>query len=134
IHYDAIDQLRGDASGRYRRPHDYGAGPNAQPVLDALANDYDLVRVTGWPMRTLGVHCEVYSAAPGTDADALAARLAKDPRVDSAEPLRQFRTLAAPADPYRPLQHALDGLDVGRAHAMARGQRVRIAVIDAGVD
>jgi subtilisin family serine protease len=135
IRYNASDSLHGNPSDRYRRPSSgYGAGPNADPVLDALAAEYSITRVAGWPMRTLGVHCEVYATARGADADAIVARLAHDPRVDSAEPMRQFRTLTQAADPYRPLQHALDTLEVDAAHAMASGAGVRVAVIDSGID
>jgi len=134
IHYDAIDQMHGNTVERYHRPHDYGAGPNAGPVLDALAKEYGIVRSGGWAMRSLGVHCEVFDVPAGADAVAIAARLSHDKRVDSAEPLREFQTLTASGESYRPLQHALDDLDVDRAHATSRGRGVRIAIIDSGVD
>ena len=106
LHYDAVDQMHGDAIEHYHRPHDYGPGANVEPVLDALAKEYGLVRVNGWPMRSLSVHCEVYSVAPGVDVAALAARLARDPRVDSAEPMSQFHT--TPGDrPVIPVPSAL---------------------------
>ena len=133
IHYDAADGLHGNLGDRYRRPGGYGAGPGADPLLDALAADYAIVRAGGWPMRTLNVHCEVFVVAHGADADALAARLSRDPRVDSAEPLRRFRTLSQ-TDPYRSLQHALDTLEVDAAHALSSGAGVRVAVIDSGID
>jgi subtilisin family serine protease len=85
-------------------------------------------------MRSLGVHCEVFAAARGVDADALAARLAHDPRVDSAEPMRDFHTLSQGGESYRPLQHALDTLQIDAAHALSRGNGVRVAVIDSGID
>ncbi len=135
IRYDAVDSLQGNAGDRYRRPSSYGAGPGADPLLDALAAEYSITRVSGWPMRTLGVHCEVFATARGSDADALAARLAQDPRVDSAEPMHQFRTLTTRAgDPYRALQHSLDTLEVDAAHAISNGAGVRVAVIDSGID
>ncbi|HEY2395165.1 MAG TPA: S8 family serine peptidase [Rudaea sp.] len=134
IRYDAVDSLLGNAGDHYRRPSSYGAGPGADPLLDALAAEYAITRVSGWPMRTLGVHCEVFATARGSDAEAVAARLAHDPRVDSAEPMREFRTLTHNADPYRPLQHALDTLEVDAAHAMSSGAGVRVAVIDSGID
>jgi len=134
LHYDAVDQMHGDAIERYHRPHDYGPGANVEPVLDALAREYGLVRVNGWPMRSLSVHCEVYTVAAGVDVVALVARLAQDPRVDSAEPMSRFQTLTATGKSYRSLQHSLDDLDIDRAHALSRGRGVRIAVIDSGVD
>lgn len=134
IRYDPVDSLQGNPGDRYRRPSSYGAGPGAATVLDALAAEYAITRVSGWPMRTLGVHCEVFAIAHGSDADAVAARLARDPRVDSAEPMRQFHTLSRSEDPYRPLQHALDTLEIDAAHALSSGAGVRVAVIDSGID
>jgi len=134
IRYDAIDAMHGDAVERYHRPRDYGAGPSAEPILDALAAEYGIVRVTGWPMRSLTVHCEVYMLMPGADPDTVAVRLAQDLRVDSAEPLRHFQTLTSIGNSQRALQHALDELEVDRAHALSRGHGVRIAVIDSGID
>jgi len=134
IHFDATDSLHGNPAERYRRPGGYGAGPNAVPVLDALAADYAIRRVGGWPMRALGVHCEVFAAASGANVDAIVARLAKDPRVDSAEPMHAFHTLTLAGDAYRPLQHSLDTLQIDAAHALSRGSGVRVAVIDSGID
>lgn len=134
LHYDAVDEMHGDPVEHYHRPRDYGPGANVEPVLNALAKEYGIVRATGWPMRSLSVHCEVFTVPAGTDAAAIAARLAQDPRVDSAEPLRRFQTLTAAPKSYRSLQHSLDELDIDRAHALSRGRGVRIAVIDSGVD
>ena len=39
LHYDAVDNMHGDAIERYHRPHDYGPGANVDPVLDALAKE-----------------------------------------------------------------------------------------------
>src|SRR5512146_1351622 len=134
LRYDAVDQMHGDPVEHYHRPHDYGAGANVDPVLDALAKEYGIVRATGWPMRSLSVHCEVFTVPSGADAAAIADRLAHDARVDSAEPLRRFHTLTAAPKSYRSLQHSLDELDIDRAHALSRGRGVRGAVIDSGVD
>ena len=134
IRYEAIDSMHGDIVERYHRPHDYGAGPNTDRVLDALASDYGVTRVSGWPMRSLALHCEVYALAPGADLDTTVARLTRDRRVDSAEPLQRFRTLTAGGNTYRPLQHALDDLQIDAAHQRSLGHGARIAVIDSGID
>ena len=134
LRYDPVDELHGDPVEHYHRPHDYGPGASVDPVLDALAKQYGIVRATGWPMRSLSVHCEVFTVPAGADVAAIAERLAHDPRVDSAEPLRRFQTLTAGPKSYRSLQHSLDDLDIDRAHAVSRGRGVRVAVIDSGVD
>jgi subtilisin family serine protease len=67
------------------------------------------------------------------------AELAKDPRVDSAQPLNQFATETnadegAYNDPYASLQTVLRDLTVARAQQWSRGSGVRIAIIDTGID
>src|SRR5579885_2719389 len=74
---------------------------------DAIAGDYAIVRVDGWPMRALALHCEVYAIAKNADAGTIVARLSHDRRVESAQILQHFHTLTA-ATSYRPLQYALD--------------------------
>ena len=133
VRYDAVSALHGDAVERYRRPRDYRADVALDHVLDALATDYALRRVGGWPMRALALHCEVFAVDAGA-RDAAIAGLQHDARVDSVQQLNRFRTLSATAPDYRKLQHSLDELDVGRAHAVSRGRGVRIAVIDSGID
>ena len=134
IRYDAIDSMHGDITERYHRPHDYAAGANTERVLDALATDYEIERVNGWPMRSLALHCEVYALAHAADAQRIIARLARDRRVDSAEELQRFRTLTSSGNTYRPLQHALDDLQIDAAHRQSLGHGIRIAVIDSGID
>ena len=131
---DATDALRGDPTAYAHRPHGYGASAHLAPTLDALARDFGLARVSGWPMRALGVHCEVFEARADADVDSIAARLMADPRVESAQPMHVYRTLTSADDPYRSLQRGYDQLALDAAHARSRGRGVRVAVIDSGVD
>jgi subtilisin family serine protease len=85
------------------------------------------------------------------------AELARDSRVTLAQPLQEFGTLGTPAatvstaaialssaakgstelpynDPYFPLQRGLVGFGIAQAHRCARGDGVRVAVIDTGVE
>lgn len=134
VHSDVVDEMYGDVVERYHRPHDYRAQPNAGRILDALAADYGIRRVGGWPMRTLALRCEAFALAPGTDAEALIVRLARDKRVDSAQMMHRFHTLTDAHASYRRLQYALDELDIDQAHAISLGRDTRVAVIDSGID
>jgi subtilisin family serine protease len=100
-----------------------------------------LREIAAWPIGLLGVHCIVYELPLGADRNATIDRLRRDSRVESAQPYQSFTTLtgdsdpaAAANDPYRPLQRNLDMMDVAGAHAWSRGEGVRVAVIDTGVD
>lgn len=114
-----------------------------QRTLADLQANYALRPLALWPMESLGVPCAVMEVPDGRDPHRLAALVAGDPRVESAQPVARFRVLespesAAPApahtDPYAQLQHAARELRLSSLHQRATGRGVRIAVVDTGVD
>lgn len=135
VHNDGGSLPRAGSTLRdYDSPAPYGPTPFARRQLRALANDYHLREVDAWPILPLGVHCAVF-ALPKDMARADALRLiARDRRVESVQPLNDFDTLSIANDPYRGLQRNLDAMHVDQAHAWSRGEKVRIAVIDTGID
>jgi subtilisin family serine protease len=113
----------------------YLAGSSARRSSESLAADYQLEEAASWPIALLGVHCLVYAVRADADTAVLLARLARDPRVESAQPLFAFSTLAAPYnDPYAELQRNVLQMAIAQAHGLSRGGGVRVAVIDTGVD
>lgn len=118
----------------YDGPPSYSASPIARREVSALAAAHDLVEVDGWPIAALGVHCVVFKLPAGARSEEVLRHLQRDRRVESVQPLNSFRTLSANADPYRGLQRNLDAMHVAQAHAWSRGENVRVAVVDTGVD
>ena len=122
-------------------PRQYnGAGSNwvssaATALVGAIARDYDLNEIAGWPIAALRVHCVVFHRPQGETSGDLLTRLAHDPRVEFAQPLNTFQTSSATFnDPYAKLQQSLDVLGVVEAHRWSVGEGIRIAVIDTGID
>lgn len=119
----------------YFSPGAYHAGPTARQVAEQLGRDYHLARRDAWPIRALQVHCIVYEVPAGVAREDVIASLARDPRVESVQPMQTFRLLAGPsfeanAEPPRDAST----LNVLSAHRWARGRGVRVGVIDTGVD
>jgi hypothetical protein len=114
----------------------YGVSPEARAITHALERDYRLRQVSAWPIESLRVNCIVMRLPQMTPQSTLIARLARDSRVESVEPLNQFTTETGPSHqrPYLPLQRNLRELEVLQAHRLSEGAAVRIAVIDTGVD
>ncbi len=117
----------------------YGVTSVARATVRALSKDYRLQEVSAWPIAALRVHCIVFRVPENTLPTQMIARLASDPRVDSAQPLNQFATEAheddgAYNDPYASLQVVLRDLTVAQAQRWSRGAGVRIAIVDTGVD
>lgn len=125
----------------YAPPANYGAGQRAISVLATLKQKYGLREVTGWPIKALDLYCVVLEPGPGVDRDALLKALAKDERVQLAQPLQDFSVYSdlPPAahrynDPYADLQHGFVETDAALAHNLSQGSGVHVAIVDTGVD
>jgi hypothetical protein len=124
----------------YEPPPSYSLAPATRASAKAVAAAHGLREIAAWPIGLLGVHCIVYELPPGADRTAALERLRRDNRVESAQPYQSFTTLTSDTetvsstDPYRHLQSNLDMMDVAGAHAWSRGEGVRVAIIDTGVD
>jgi hypothetical protein len=125
--------------GSYRSSSDEAA---RRRVARQLAREHNLVLIDDWPMPSLGLDCFVMRAADGASTAALADLLAKDSRVESAQPMQLFHVLAQPetdssdkkGDPLYTLQPAASRWHLSELHQTATGKGVTIAEIDSGVD
>ncbi len=113
----------------------YGVSGRARSLANALAADYRLHEVTGWPIGTLRVHCVLYRVTPGESRAAVLAELAADPRVQLAQPLQVFATSTGDYnDPYVGLQQGFREMSIAAAHEWSQGAGTSVAVVDTGVD
>lgn len=126
------------ASAPYRNRKRYSIAAAARRNANEVRDDYSLQEVDHWPIRSLAIYCFVYRVAPGVDRDTVVERLQQDERIDSAQPLQEFRTNTglndSYDDTYANLQRGLAILDIGAAHRISRGQGVRVAIIDSRAD
>jgi len=123
----------------YEPPPSYSLAPATRASAQAVATTHGLREIAAWPIGLLGIHCIVYQLPVGADRNAALDRLRRDSRVESAQPYQAFSTLTndtgtTTGDPYRPLQKNLDIMNVTGAHLWSRGEGVRVAIIDTGVD
>jgi len=127
--------LTGAPNQRYLQRR-YGPSPSVDRVLTQLAREHDLRRIEGWPIQSLDVYCEVLTVPEGRDVAEVIATLRRDPRVDLAQPMNRFSTQAAARydDPYLDLQGAATTMELERAHELATGRGVSIAIIDSAID
>jgi hypothetical protein len=114
---------------------DYGPSSRARRSLRAVEKEYGLREVNAWPIEPLHIHCAVLEIPSGTDRNALLAALSKDRRVKLTQPLQTFATRTEGYnDPYVGLQRGFQQMDVADAHPWSRGEGVKVAIIDTGVD
>src|SRR5258707_13347391 len=113
---------------------DYGATAQANTAMRAVEREYGLREVNAWPIDPLHIHCAVLEIPSGADRNELLAALSKDRRVKLTQPLQTFATRTDYNDPYVGLQRGFQQMDVADAHPWSRGEGVRVAIIDTGVD
>ena len=125
-------------SAPYRNRKRYSIAASARRDSDDVREEYALVEMDHWPIRSLSVYCFVYRIPPGRDRESVIEQLRLDTRVESVQPLQEFESAASSVirydDTYANLQHGLSILDVGAAHRISRGQGVRVAIIDSDAD
>ena len=120
----------------YRARNRYAMSVSARRDAGDVEREFGLTRVDHWPIKSLGVYCFVYRVPEATDVDDLLLRLRGDARIDSAQPMNEFRPGTTPAhnDTYIGLQHGFATLGIQEVHQVTRGAGIRIAVIDSNVD
>jgi hypothetical protein len=112
----------------------YGPSLRARQLMRSLEEDYGLREVSAWPIEPLHLHCAVLQVPEGTDRAKLLATLSRDRRIMLVEPLQTFATRTEYNDPYVALQRGFQEMHVADAHPWSRGDGVRVAIIDTGVD
>lgn len=119
----------------------YATGQRAASVLAELKQRYGWHEVTGWPIKALDLYCIVLEPPAAMSRDALLQALAKDDRVQLAQPLQDYSVYAQQPqdahrynDPYADLQHGFVETDAAAAHGLSQGDGVNVAIVDTGVD
>src|ERR1700736_4505970 len=129
-----VAQAGGTPRG-YDAAADYGPTSRALQSMRAVEKEYGLREVNAWPIEPLHVHCAVLEIPSGVDRNTLLTALSKDRRVKLTQPLQTFATRTEGYnDPYVGLQRGFQQMDVADAHPWSRGEGVKVAIIDTGVD
>lgn len=100
----------------------------------ALGQEIGLNVEVAFASDLLGLRIVRYRIPDARPLAQVLAALATNPRVVSAEPNYIFRGSANPMPAAPLVQYAPGKIGLGAAHQLARGKRVRIAVIDTGID
>jgi len=111
--------------------------PRYAAFMASVSRKYGIRRVADWPLASLDIRCLVFSSEPG-QRDTIVAALAREPGVETVQPLKYFRTLGERLsiydDPLTEMQHSLKQMQIGQSHRFATGSGVTVAVIDTGLD
>ena len=122
----------------YRFRSSYQVSAAVKRDARTIAAEYEMKAVDDWPIESLGVYCVVYEVTLAGSLSDLLLELRRDSRVESAQEMHHFESMALPTvqynDSYAKFQHGLESMNVSVAHKFADGKGVKIAVIDSGVD
>lgn len=70
----------------------YTVASSAKGTADRLGRDYGLRQATAWLIPYLRLYCVVFQLPTSQRSADVIARLEHDPRVNSAQPLNEFKT------------------------------------------
>src|SRR6266568_9683938 len=112
-----------DAAGRAAR----------RRVAAQLAHEHGLTMDSDWPMPLLGVDCFVMTVPPERSPGRIAQDLSQDARVSWAQTMNVYRAQGHD-DPLFSIQPAARDWRLAALHETVMGRRVRVAVIDSGVE
>jgi subtilisin family serine protease len=112
---------------------DDGSRSARRRIAEELAQRHNLKLLNGWAMPALGLDCYVLEAAEGEPTERISALLARDPRVEWAQPMGVFHGLDG-ADPLYPVQPGARAWHLKELHHSATGRNVTVAVIDSGIE
>lgn len=104
-------------------------------ALAAVAREHGLEVLAGYTLQALDAAAVTLAVPRGADVEAWSRRLARDPRVATAQPRRRHRVAGMPPkDPYYELQRRTFQGGVATIVQRGHGLNVRIAILDTGVD
>ena len=138
---NSIPRAGSTARGSYSAAHAYAGSTRAQAQAEELAHEYGLEEIAAWTITALQWRCMLYRLPPDIQRDELITKLRGDNRVQLAQALQHFETLATPTvsaqtynDPYLQLQSGFLSMHAQQAQRLTQGQGVRVAIIDTGID
>lgn len=113
----------------------YRASDAARALMRDVAREYGLTEVAAWPIQVLTLHCAVLRIPAGAEREPLLQKISGDPRVKLAQAMNGFapRTQSY-NDPYLAVQRGFQSIDAAGAQQWSRGDKIRVAVIDTGLD
>jgi len=112
----------------------YAASNSARNAMRDLSREYGLTEVAAWPIEVLKVHCAVLRIPAGSSREELLQKLSMDSRVRLAQAMNGFEPRSSYNDPYLAMQRGFLSIDAASAQQWSRGEGVRVAVIDTGLD
>jgi hypothetical protein len=113
----------------------YLASSEARSMMRELARQYMLTEVAAWPIAPLKVHCSVFRIPADRSREDVLVELSRDRRVRLAQPMNTFASSTQTYnDPYLEMQRGFRDIDAAGAQQWSRGENVRVAIIDTGLD
>lgn len=109
--------------------------PRYSEFLEHLNSRYGLTRVANWPLPAIDIYCVVFEMENPQSRETIVAALEQEPEVETAQIVQTFDVKAdSYNDPYLSLQHGLHSIQAISSHQWSRGEGVKVAVVDTGMD
>ncbi|MFZ3138073.1 MAG: putative Ig domain-containing protein [Thermodesulfovibrionales bacterium] len=102
----------------------------SEDLLNELKSKYSLTVGDVFPLKSVNLRVIIFETREN-DIASIINELMKDSRIMIAQPNYILKTMS---DPLRKMQYACDILKTDKIHALYKGNGIKVAVIDTGVD
>lgn len=87
-----INRIQNMSSSYRRRGGNYKSSTWSKRITTQIEKQYNLQKLTEWPMTEVGIHCAVYLVPAGKSVEKAITQLAQDKRVQVVQRMHIFKT------------------------------------------
>ncbi|MFV2060148.1 MAG: S8 family serine peptidase [Gammaproteobacteria bacterium] len=106
--------------------------------IKALQQSYGVKLVNSWSLKSINLHCVVFELNKQQLKSTIINNISREPYIDSVQKMQLFQvfstTKKSNTQSMLHLQKGIQSLGVKKAHKIATGKNIRIAIVDSGMD
>ena len=106
--------------------------------IELLEQSYGLRLITSWPLKSIDLYCVVFELNKYQLADKIIHNISLEKNIDSVQEMQLFQVLSNNEEiNHKSMEHLQNGfksLGIKKAHKVATGKNIRIAIVDSGMD
>lgn len=109
-----------------------------QNKIESIKQSYGIQLITSWPLKSINLYCVVFELNNTQATNQIVSDISREAAIDSVQQMQLFQvnteTERITSKSMKHLQNGIKRLNIEKAHTVATGKNVRIAIVDSGID